>query len=506
MSDGSDPSDGSDVTDAPSPTDSPEAAVAAAAREFGFAEVDAGTVADEIAPLDTQLGILEPTAYENTAAGSVRPGEDPHNAFLYRCSLSGEEGPLGDLAVAVKDNLAVAGVPMTCGSEAVEFVPDYTATAVRRLVDAGASVVGTTNMDEFAYFTTGETCAHGRVENPAAEGRSPGGSSSGSAAAVAAGLADVALGSDTGGSVRIPASFCGVVGLKPTHRAVPRFGFADLAPSLDHVGTLADSVRNAARAFEAIAGPDVRDPSSLGVDADGYGGPAPAGSDDGRGDVAGAVDDGVEGCRLLVVEEAMGLATGDVAGVVEAAADDLAAAGATVERVSLPGYQTLPLALSAITGPEFAALVADAGQVYGTGTGYSEPWRSALADLDATALGDNVREQLLTNRALDRWSGGRHYVAAQNVRSRFAARVADALDDADALLTPTTPITAPEFGEITSIEDLLRTISNTGPFNLTGHPALSVPCGDVAGRPVGLQVVAERGAEATAVRVGGVVE
>lgn len=187
--------------------------------ELSDAERDA--YAEEFAATQTLLTSLAPTDFDSEQASDVREGDDQHNAFRYRCSLSGEGGSLDGLAVAVKDNIAVAGVPMTCGSAAVEFEPSYHASVTERLLDAGADLVGTTNMDEFAYFTTSETCAHGPVGNPAVEGGVPGGSSSGSGAAVAAGSVDAALGTDTGGSIRIPASYCGVVGLKPTFRTVP---------------------------------------------------------------------------------------------------------------------------------------------------------------------------------------------------------------------------------------------------------------------------------------------
>jgi aspartyl-tRNA(Asn)/glutamyl-tRNA(Gln) amidotransferase subunit A len=347
-------------------------------------------------------------------------------------------------------------------------------------------------MDEFAYFTTGETCAHGPVGNPTTPNRVPGGSSAGSAAVVAAGEADVALGTDTGGSIRIPASFCGVVGLKPTHRSVPRFGFADLAPSLDHVGPIADTVERAARTFETIAGPTPADPSTHGIE------PAK--------DVADAAETGVDGLRIGVIEPSLALSIGPVATAVEDAADRLEAAGATVEPVSVPGYESSSVALLVISDAEFAALFDGSGVVYGTGTGYAEPWRAAVTGLDGTELGDNVRSQLLAGSALRSGDHGQAYVHAQSVRRAFTAAVDDALAEYDALLTPTTPITASEYGAVTDPEDLVETIVNTGPFDLTGHPALSVPYGTVDGRPVGAQVVTDRHDEPTAVAVGAALE
>jgi aspartyl-tRNA(Asn)/glutamyl-tRNA(Gln) amidotransferase subunit A len=440
---------------------------------------------------------IEVESYESPKATNVREGEDGYNAFLYRFDLSGEDGsgPLADLSVAVKDNVVVAGVPMTCGSAAVDFTPSYSATVVERLRTAGADLVGTTNMDEFAYFTTGETCVHGRVENPVVDGGVPGGSSAGSGAAVAAGLVDAALGSDTGGSIRIPASYCGVVGLKPTHRAVSRFGFADLAPSLDHVGPLARDVQTAARVFETIAGPDSQDLSSVVS-------PAPE-----AGNLTEATGTGVEGLHVGLVRGALEGATDGVGGAVRETAHAMEDDGVTVERVTVEGYDEAPLALSVITGAEFAELLANAGQVYGSGTGYAEPWRAAVAA--ATEVGDygeNVREQLLTHGALTEATNGAAYVRAQTARRAFTDRVDALFEEFDVLLTPTTPTTAPDFGEVTGDAGLLRTIADTGPFDLTGHPAVSVPCGTHDGAPVGCQVVAARHDEPTAVRVAAAVE
>jgi aspartyl-tRNA(Asn)/glutamyl-tRNA(Gln) amidotransferase subunit A len=378
---------------------------------------------------------------------------------------------------------------MTCGSAAVDFEPGYHAAVTERLLGAGADLVGTTNMDELAYNTTSETCAHGPVENPSAEGV-PGGSSSGSGAAVAAGLVDTALGTDTGGSIRIPASFCGVVGFKPTFRTVPRFGFADLASSLDHIGPLAPDVGTAAEVLAAINGPDIRDPSTNGTRVP---------------DPTAGLDAGVDGLRVGMVREAQAGADGEVAEAVAGAADRLEGAGVAVEEVSLPGFEQQALVNSAVTATEFTSLVAQAGQDHGVGTGYSEPWREAVAGMDAEEFGENVRGRLVVGRTLTQATEGAGYVAAQNARQEFHATVEERLAEYDALLLSTTPMTAPDFGAVADDTDVLRTIAHTGPFNLTGHPALSVPV-DAGGDPVGCQVVTDWYDEATAVALGGTLE
>ncbi|MFB6170130.1 MAG: amidase [Haloarculaceae archaeon] len=470
------------------------AAVRSAAATYGIDLTESAfdALVDELGGTLAHVASLDPDAPDDDAPADVREGTDDHNAFTYRFTLDRETGgPLSDLDVAVKDNVAVAGVPMTCGSDAVEFTPDSHATVVHRLAEAGAAVVGTTNMDEFAYFTTGETCAHGSVENPAVEGGVPGGSSAGSGAAVAAGDVAVALGSDTGGSIRIPASFCGVVGFKPTHGAVPRSGFADLSPSLDHVGPLADTVENAARALEVIGGMDTRDPSTYDR------GP--------RRGVVDATDRGAAGLSVGVVTEAIEGSDEGITEQFQATVERLEAAGVAAEPVSLDGFADAPTASSTIISHEFSSLVANGGVVHGTGTGYSEPWRQAVVGLDPDELGELVTRRLVVGRAVATETRSEHYVAAQNERRRFLETVHAALTDHDALVLPTTPMTAPGFGEVGDAE-LTRTIAHTAPFNLTGHPAISVPCGEADGAPVGFQAVAGWDDERVVARVGAAVE
>lgn len=454
---------------------------------------------------------VDADAERRSATWEYFRGDDEYNAVLYQVADRSESGPAersgepnpsegtggsvdldGD-SVVVKDNMAVAGVPMTCGSDSVAFVPPYDATVVERLAGAGASLVGTTNMDEFALTTTGETCAHGRTLNPAVADRVPGGSSSGSGAAVAAGIADIGLGSDTGGSIRIPASYCGVVGLKPTHRTVPRFGFGDLAPSLDHIGPLAGSVSDAFRAYDAISGSDRRDLSSWTTRP--------------TADTRTAVGDSVEDLTVGVVEEGMAGADADVRSCVENAVSALEPDGVDATSVSLPRFDDMAAAVVVVVAnTEFAGLVTNCGMVRGSGTGYAEPWREAVATLDDTELGAGAVGSLVTYEALHEATEGGAYVDAQRVRTEFARRVDRALADVDALALPTTRSPAPKFGEVTDTEDVMTTIANTCPFNATGNPALSVPCGRVDGAPVGLQLVADRFDEPVLAALGRAVE
>jgi aspartyl-tRNA(Asn)/glutamyl-tRNA(Gln) amidotransferase subunit A len=438
----------------------------------------AASVAGRTTRAEARAGALDAPADE-PATGVTERG-DGHGAVRYRFELSGAEGSLG--AVAVKDNTAVAGVPMHCGSAALEFVPERHAAVVRRLRAAGADVVATTEMDEFAAFTTGETCAFGRVENPRAAGRIPGGSSAGSAAAVAAGTVDAALGTDTAGSVRIPASYCGVVGLKPTRGAVPTAGVAALAPSLDTVGALGPDVGTVAGLRAAVASPASRGPG--GVER------PPPETDSRRA---------IEGCQLGVLTSAP--ASSAVADRVGAAVERLRAAGAEVGQLRLPGYRGAIRATLAVVSAEFAGVAAAPRLAAGPGQGWPAALSAALASPD---LGAGVREQLLAGAALAEADSGRHAVA-RAVGREFDRAVTSALGEYDALVTPTTPTTAPEFGAVRSHAAFLRTVANTAPFNLTGHPALSVPTA-TDGVPVGVQFVGRRGEEATLLALGRALE
>lgn len=466
--------------------------VQTAAETFGFelSEAEAETLAETAAVFESaarNVEVAEPTVGES--ASTVRPGDDSFNAFNYRCSLGSEDGPLADLDVGVKDNIAVAGVPMTCGSASVEVTPERSATVVSRLIDAGATITGVTNMDEFAYGSTGEYCAHGRVVNPNAEGHVPGGSSSGSAAAVAAGLVEVGLGSDTGGSLRMPAAFSGVVGFKPTYRAVSREGFVGLAPSLDHVGVLSNTVSNAARALEVMNGPDPLDPSTLGHSPE--------------TDIASAVDESVEGDTVGVIEQGMAVADDGVRETVEAAVSALESAGVTIERVSVPSMSEMLPLFSHITGAEFAGLLAANGLIYGAGTGYRESIRAALAEAtEQGEYGGRVREMAVVNQVVRERTGGDLYVRTWELRRALLTEVRRALDSVDALVCPTMPMTAPAYGAVGEADSVPMTLANTAPFDMTGHPAMSVPYGSVDGLPVGVQIVGRWDDERTVVRLG----
>ena len=380
-----------------------------------------------------------------------------------------ETGPLMDEQVAIKDNIAAAGLVMTCGSEHVGVVPDADATVVDRLLAAGAAVVGKANMDVFALGPSGEFSDYGPVENPVVEDRVPGGSSSGSGVAVAAGDVDIALGSDTGGSVRIPAACCGIVGHKSTHGYVPRHGFVSFAPSLDTIGPLARDVKTVARTLGVVAGADSRDSASNGRSPD---------------DIGAALEPPVDITVGLPTE--FFDATDDA--VADAVRDAVNAAPVTVTSVDLP-LGAVEEAYFLIGATEFVWYLDQNGTTRGQGSDYSAVVHSLVAAAKESDLGDHITRRLLPSAHLDAETAGETYRQARQEATAFSQRVAAVLADIDALVLPTIRTLPPERGQIDTTADMLDLLGNTAPFNLSRSPATAVPVGKVDGLPVSAQVV-----------------
>ncbi len=408
-----------------------------------------------------------------------------------------DPGPLAGVPVAVKDNLCTQGVPTTCASRILQgWHPPYDATVVTRLAGAGAVVVGKTNLDEFAMGSSTESSAFGPTRNPHDPERVPGGSSGGSAAAVAAGLAPLALGSDTGGSIRQPAALCGVVGMKPTYGTVSRYGLVAFASSLDQVGPFARSVADAAALYDAIAGHDPCDSTSL------HQVPPACGP---------AVGSGVGGLRVgLVTEltEAEGVQA-DVRRRVAEAAEALASAGATVDPVSIPELRVALPAYYLLAPAEASSNLARYDGVrYGLRVDGDD-----VADMNArtreAGFGAEVKRRILLGTyALSAGYYDAYYGQAQRVRTLIIQAFRRAYEDFDVLLSATTPSTAFRLGE--KVDDPLAMYLSdvcTIPTNLAGHPAMSVPFGtDGAGLPVGVQVLAPALGEAVMVAAAAVLE
>lgn len=400
--------------------------------------------------------------------------DDPHNAWLQRFSLSREtSGDLDEMTVAVKDNICVRGVEMTVGSRAFEgFVPGEHARVVHRLLDAGATIAGKTNMDELAFAPTGDTSAFGPTLNPVDTDHVPGGSSCGSAAAVATDEVDFALGTDTGGSVRIPASYCGLIGIKPTFGLVPAHGVVGLADSLDHVGVLSADIETAVRGLATIADkPPGRDD--------------PVATVDNLGRYPEDVTVGVaEGFFETHVSE-------EVDSAVRAALDRFADQGATVEPVDIPTLAHSRPAWWGIAPLEFAAMFLTEGVRLWRHASVEPSLAATMARVhraSSRTFGQNVKEMLALGTHLLKTNQCQHYVRSQNLRAQLKREFDAALEDVDVLAAPSTPTTALEIGEF----DRGSTAPvnwNCHPVNLTGHPAISIPAGTGKSMPVGLQFV-----------------
>ncbi len=420
----------------------------------------------------------------------VSRADDPHNAWVSSCRVSGvDDGPLSGMAIAVKDNISVAGVEMTCGSSVVEgYVPDVDAVVITRLLDAGADIVGKTNMDAMGTSTTGHS-AFGPIRHPTVEGRLAGGSSGGSAVVVANGDVDAALGTDQGGSVRIPAAHCGIVGLKPTYGLVPYTGCVGLEYAVDHPGPMARDVETVARLLSAIAGEstvDSRQPRS--ITAESY-------ASDLTGDVRGR--------SVGVLEEGFDRPNGDerVLDVIRDAIDRFDACGASTETVSIPMHADVD-AIHTVTSSEgLVAAVSGEGLGHGPKTWYDTAWVDAFGKFRRAHSDEfpaTLKLPLLMGAYTSRNYHSRYYGRAMNMVLDLQDEYAAAFNEVDLLAMPTVAATAPEHDPDQDEFDRIRADgqpSNTAPFNLTGHPAMTVPVGAVDGLPVGLMIVGSRFAD-----------
>ena len=444
--------------------------------------IEEETKIDVLRYIDDLVGHLEawnPGERDRPSRG--RWANDEYNALLDvyeepRQRVS--EGPLAELTFVVKDNIAVEGLRMTCGSQHLEAVPTDDATVVDRLLGAGTQIIGKANMDAFAFGPGGLWSERGRVRNPIDEDRIPGGTSSGSGVAVAAGLADAALGSDTGGSIRSPAACCGIVGLKPTHAQVSRYGLVQNVPMADTIGPLARDVETAARILEAIRGPDPRDPSVAPLDA------PPLHEDIDR----------FESLRVGVLD----VAPHDVSVSVSEAMADLtsdldAREDVTVGSIDLD-LEDVGEAYTVISGAEFSWLLR---QSFAVRSGV--PTHPSLVDLvDGEALTDHVAGRILPGAYLDSVTDGRAYALARERGVAFARELDARFEEFDVLLTPTLRSLPPKPDQLRATEGGFKyTIAKQ--FSLAGLPAVSVPFAEREGLPVSAQILAPRFEDRTAI-------
>ena len=407
-----------------------------------------------------------------------------------------DPGPLAGVPVALKDNLCTRGLATTCSSRILDgWIPPYDATVVERLHEAGAVFVGKTNMDEFAMGSSTENSAFGPTRNPCDPSRVPGGSSGGSAAAVAAGFAPVALGTDTGGSIRQPAALCGVVGVKPTYGLVSRYGLVAFASSLDQIGPFAATVADAAAVLDAISGPDVRDSTSIAA-------PQPPVSD--------TLDDGVDGLRIGVLAELSGDGIApDVASGLRAAVGALESAGARVARASVPAAAYGLSAYYLIAPAEASSNLARYDGVrYGLRVDAQSTPEMNTATRSA-GFGEEVKRRIMIGTyALSAGYYDAYYGKAQKVRTLIIDDFASVWEEFDLLVSPTSPTTAFSLGERTA-DPMAMYMSDvcTVPVNLTGQAAVSVPYGvGEDGLPVGVQILAPALGEPVMFRAAAVLE
>ena len=464
--------------------------------------------------MDVQEEAVPPVKYPRAKGYRPSREENPYNAWFWRTEIRGDpDGPLAGKRAGIKDTVCVAGIPMINGGRLLEgFIPETDATVVTRLLDAGATILGKTTVNDGAGDSIETNSPLATVRNPRRPTHAPGGSSNGSAAALAAGDIDLAIGGDQGGSIRIPASWSGVVGLKPTHGLVPYTGVVTIDMTIDHIGPMANSVDDVASMLSVIAGPDPFDPRTRGVD--------PPDTEYGS-----AVDRGVGGLRIGLLKEGFGQAPWEDIGLpgseavvdakVRAAARELAAAGAIVSEVSVPMHFD---GLRIFYGfyAEGAAQFMINGNFMGTNwLGY---YNRPLAEFHGAALRDRPTDLspafkgvLLLGEHLRRTTFGRYYAIGQNLRPRLREAYDRALSECDVFILPTTPFRATpippdDCGTADRIAFAMQMIGNTCQFGATGHPAISVPCGMEDGLPIGLQVVGRHLDEHTVLRVAGAVE
>jgi aspartyl-tRNA(Asn)/glutamyl-tRNA(Gln) amidotransferase subunit A len=425
-------------------------------------------------------------AFQHVAAARARARADD----LDRASAP--PGPLHGVPIAIKDNIVMRGVPTTAGSKILEgYQSPYDASVVDALERAGAVIMGTTRCDEFAMGSSTDNCAYGPAHNPWDVTRTPGGSSGGSAAAVAAGLVPLALGSDTGGSIRQPASLCGVVGVKPTYGRVSRYGLIAFASSLDQIGPLTKSVREAAQVLEIISGHDPRDSTSAQR-------PVP--------EFTRSLNRDVRGLRIGVPRHLMTDAVdADVRTAFDGALDVARSLGATVTDVELPhADQGIPVYYLVATAEASANLARFDGVRFGLRAHES----STLADMYERSRHDGFgaevkRRIMLGTYVLSAGYYDAYYLKAQQVRTLIAADYTRAFESVDVIALPTSPSAAFRLGERVEnpLQMYLADVFTVG-ANLAGLPGVSVPCGMTAdGLPIGLQLVSRPWEEATMLRM-----
>ncbi|MEM7301442.1 MAG: amidase [Pseudomonadota bacterium] len=447
--------------------------------------------------VDSMPDELPKVKYPRTPGHRPATHENPLNAWYVKSEVRGAvSGVLEGKTIALKDNVCLAGVPMMNGASTLEgYTPDVDATVVTRILDAGGTIVGKAHCEYFCLSGGSHTNATGPVHNPYKIGYSAGGSSSGSGALVGAGEVDMAIGGDQGGSIRIPASFCGCYGMKPTHGLVPYTGIMPIEPTIDHTGPITQTVSDNALMLEVIAGDDGLDPRQYAPRTDKY---------------TQALSRGVGGMRIGVVRESFGLDNSepDVDQKVREASRKLTSLGAVVEETSIPMH---------LQGPAIWTPIALEGltDIMMHGNGFATGWKglyvTSLLDAHsnwrtrADELSKSLKISMFVGEYMQKYYRGHFYAKAQNLSRRLRAAYDDSLAKFDLLLMPTLPVKATPLPPADAplslvVQRAFEMVANTAPFDATGHPAMSIPCGLSNGLPVGMMLIGRHYDESTIYR------
>ncbi len=449
--------------------------------------------------IDAMPDNLPQVKYTRTPGYRPSGEENKYNAWHVKTTVQGAaRGKLKGKTIVLKDNIMLAGVPMMNGAATLQgYMPEIDATVVSRILDAGGTIVGKAHCEAFCLSGGSHTNATGAVHNPHKMGYSAGGSSSGSAALVAAGEVDMAMGGDQGGSIRMPASYCGVYGMKPTHGLVPYTGIMPIEIYVDHTGPMTSNVEDNALLLEAIAGEDGYDPRQYNVKTQRY-----------TKALQGVK--GIKGMKIAVIKEGYDAenAEKDVNTKVRAAVKKLQAMGAKVKEVSIPmhplgGALWIPIGVEGLTQT----------MMHGDGYGISRPdlYVTSLMDKHrgwrerADELSETTKLFTLLGTYINSRHGNRYYGKAMNITRLLTAAYDAVLEDFDLLLTPTTPLKAtplpgPDATREEYVDRALEMLYNTAPFDITHHPAMAVPCGMSKGLPVSMQLIGKHYDEATIYR------
>jgi amidase len=480
--------------------------IKAAATEVGLSLTDADVesygglmkgMVDAYNVVDHMPDYLPTVKYPRTPGYFPSAEENPRNAWYVKTSIQGApSGPLKGKKVAIKDNVMVAGVPMMNGCSILEgYVPDIDATVVARILDAGGEIVGKTHCESYCISGGSHTGAKGAVHNPHKMGYSAGGSSSGSGVVVALGEADMALGGDQGGSIRMPSSWCGIYGMKPTHGLVPYTGIMPIEIFVDHTGPMTKTVKDNALMLEVLAGPDGYDPRQYAPKVQKY---------------TQALEGGAKAMKIAVVKEGFGRPESEAQSdaKVRKAVELYKKLGATVTEVSIPMHLLGPAIWTPI-GVEGIAQT----MMFGDGYGLSRPdlYVTSLIDklhgwqLRANELSETTKYVTALGVYIKKYFGSRYYGKAMNLTRQLVEAYDAVLKDYDVLLMPTMPMKATPLPPTDAPRELyvqraLEMIGNTSPFDITHHPAMTLPCGMVDGLPIGLMLIGRHFDESTIYR------